>query len=1012
MRALYSLCLLVIPSLVYSLTFGPPNKQPVTGSSGGYSSSRQALTRASSATPRGNGRANRTGTQEQGEKKKEQAGDTESERARAQDLYRAAIEAYSHDDYERVLTLATAGLKIDEKINSALGMAYGLNLVGKVYYKRGDYERARAYYLRGLKAAEEARSLFGMGNNLSSVGSSYYRQGNYRLAQDYYERSLNVRRELGDKDEIARALNDLANVAQSLGAYPKSLELREEALRLWKETGNNIGIADVLNDIGWVYDELGDYARALDHIGRSVTISRDMNMQWGLADGIEGIGFIYLKQGKYRESLAQLREAESLFRKLNNLDEVARTSEHIGEALYQLGDYGGAEAALEQSLAIRKSILGEEHPGVASCLRNLAALYEDKGDYKEAETSYRHALTIHEKGLGPNHPQVALSLIKLASLSLAGGQVAEAAELLTRANDIREHNISLILGMGSERQKLLYMDLFSGETDFTISLHSGYAPTDMRATRLALTTILRRKGRALDAMVDQISSVRRRLNPRDQTLLDELSAMRSQLAALVLGGEGGADPARYRDDVSRLQAEAERLEAQISAHSGEFSQREAPVTLERVQRAIPPDAALIEIVSYRPYDPKSRAAGGKFGPARYAAYVLRPAGEPAFVDLGAAAEIDDDVVEFRKALANPLSLNVKRAGRALDELVMRPVRKLLGSVRVLLLSPDSMLNLIPFSALVDENYQYLVSNYTITYLTSGRDLTRLTAQSRYQQEPVVIANPVFDLTVGTRDGSSKTATNARGRRSADMSRMQFSALKGTAREASALKDILSGAQILTDERATEAALKRVKSPRLLHIATHGFFLPDQESKANANSRGLGLSSSRSPQIENPLLRSGIALAGANKRQSGSEEDGVLTAMEASGLDLRGTQLVVLSACETGLGTVKNGDGVFGLRRALVLAGAESELMSLWQVSDDATRYLMVEYYQRLQSGEGRTESLRNVQLLMLKGERQIRDRQRHDIPRGLRRKGRADRSHPFYWASFIPIGDWKSLDGK
>jgi len=180
-------------------------------------------------------------------------------------------------------------------------------------------------------------------------------------------------------------------------------------------------------------------------------------------------------------------------------------------------------------------------------------------------------------------------------------------------------------------------------------------------------------------------------------------------------------------------------------------------------------------------------------------------------------------------------------------------------------------------------------------------------------------------------------------------------------------------------------------------------------------RGLVLGSGnelRAPRNENPLLRSGLALAGANARQASDAEDGVLTALEAAGLDLWGTKLVVLSACETGVGEIKTGDGVYGLRRALVLAGAESQLMSLWQVSDEATRDLMVAYYKRIQAGEGRSEALRQVQLEMLRGT------QRSEVgkDRSLRIEKKSDasrpRSHPFYWASFIPIGDWRSLQGK
>jgi CHAT domain-containing protein len=168
----------------------------------------------------------------------------------------------------------------------------------------------------------------------------------------------------------------------------------------------------------------------------------------------------------------------------------------------------------------------------------------------------------------------------------------------------------------------------------------------------------------------------------------------------------------------------------------------------------------------------------------------------------------------------------------------------------------------------------------------------------------------------------------------------------------------------------------VRGPEILHLATHGFFLPDEEAQAQSSSAGVNVR-------ENPLLRSGLVLAGANKLLSG-DEDGILTALEASGLDLQGTKLVVLSACETGVGKVTNGDGVYGLRRALVIAGAESLVMSLWQVDDEATKELMVGYYKRLAAGKSRSTALREVQIELMG-----RDRYRH----------------PYYWASFVAAGD-------
>jgi CHAT domain-containing protein len=178
----------------------------------------------------------------------------------------------------------------------------------------------------------------------------------------------------------------------------------------------------------------------------------------------------------------------------------------------------------------------------------------------------------------------------------------------------------------------------------------------------------------------------------------------------------------------------------------------------------------------------------------------------------------------------------------------------------------------------------------------------------------------------------------------------------------------------------------VVAPQILHLATHGFFLQDKRPSAAHTA----VNTIRANQgIEHPLLRSGLALAGANVRKSGTE-DGILTGLEATGMNLWGTKLVVLSACDTGMGEVKTGEGVYGLRRAFALAGAESLVMSLWPASDYTTRKLMARYYQNLKLGMGRGESLRQVQLDMLSHNKQL---------------------HPFYWANFIQSGEWASLDG-
>jgi CHAT domain-containing protein len=245
---------------------------------------------------------------------------------------------------------------------------------------------------------------------------------------------------------------------------------------------------------------------------------------------------------------------------------------------------------------------------------------------------------------------------------------------------------------------------------------------------------------------------------------------------------------------------------------------------------------------------------------------------------------------------------------------------------------------------------------------------------------VVVADPAF----------GEPALAAPG--TVDDSQVFFGPLPGVAAEVRALKGLMPGATFHTRDQATEAAVKQVSGPRILHLATHGFFLQDRLSgtATPAASSSSGTRVGRfATYTDNPLLRSGLAFAGANRGLSGAD-DGLLTALEAVGLDLWGTKLVVLSACDTGVGEVRNGDGVYGLRRAFVLAGAESQMMSLWPVPDRSTSDLMAGYYTRLTNGDSRGDALRAVQLHLL---------------------ARQPRAHPYYWAGFILSGQWAPLDG-
>lgn len=306
---------------------------------------------------------------------------------------------------------------------------------------------------------------------------------------------------------------------------------------------------------------------------------------------------------------------------------------------------------------------------------------------------------------------------------------------------------------------------------------------------------------------------------------------------------------------------------------------------------------------------------------------------------------------------------------SIDRLLFEPVRQLLPEgTQTLLISPDGELNLIAFEALIDENQRYLVETYNIAYLTSSRDLPRLANPPADPQPPVIVGHPSYNQRI---DNTPPIETAFR---TAELPRGLTQPLPATEDEAKAIAALLPDSRLLLGTDATERAIKTLPNPRILHIATHGYFIRRDAASA--------------PDEE--LLRSGLILAGAGTRQGGEGDDGILTALEVAGLDLTGTELVVLSACDTGKGARGGGgEGLYGLRRAFAIAGARTQLVSLWQLEDQSTKDLAIAYYEKLSATGHRQRAWRELQLEMLNSE---------------------ERSHPYYWSGFILSGDWQAID--
>jgi CHAT domain-containing protein/Tfp pilus assembly protein PilF len=825
--------------------------------------------------------------------------------------------------------------------------------LAEVYLLLPDRAKSESLFRRALAIREKTD---GAGHPVTAflrarLAIVYYQAGQVARAQDLLLPALAVIEDtLGPTHPwVVRCLVTLGNLRVAAGDLDRAEQTDRRALAILEATGedDSASYLGLLNNLAVIYRQKKDYARAEDLFRRALAMSQE-------------------QRGPESTDVARI---------LSNLALVANGRR----------DYASALEYYARSLSIHERISGPDHPDLATILNNLAVAYHATGDKGRSFEAHTRALRIRERTLGEYHPGTLQSVGNIALMHWLAGDIAQAVSYQRRADAIIETQLALNLAVGSERQKLALLSSSARRTYRTLSLHLGDAGGDPGAGALAALVLLQRKGRVLDAMTRTFRTARERIaNPSDKQLLDQLNATTAQLARMILNAPEDVLPKEHQQSIAQLEARKERLESELSQHDAEFRAQTQSVTLQGVQAAIPRDAALIEYVVFRPFHPRIEG-DDVYGPPHYAAYVMRSSGPPRGVDLGLASTIDDAVERLREALRDPKRRDVTTHARAVEQRIFRPLRAYLDGTTRLLISPDGALNLLPFESLVDDHGQYMIERYATSYLTSGRDLLRMQVKRGTGNPPVVIADPMFGVPAVQTPGPGATSGT-------NLSTIYFAPLPASAAEARAIQTLFPDTQVLSGPRATKAALLQADRPRMLHVASHGFFLPDAPGDpARALDEAPATDArARSDDRDNPLLRSGLAFAGANLTR-GPRDEGILTALEASGLNLWGTKLVTLSACDTGLGKVRDGEGVYGLRRAFVLAGAETLVMSLWPVSDSITRETMVKYYAGLRAGAGRGDALRQAKLWMLK---------------------RSGRQHPFYWASFIQSGEWANLAGN
>jgi MYXO-CTERM domain-containing protein len=857
--------------------------------------------------------------------------------------------------YDRAEPLYERALEIREKAfgSTDATVAKSLNNLAGFYWERGEYGRAQPLYERALTIREQTLSPnhLDVAMTLDHLAGLYCDQGAYTKAEPLYRRALAIREKALGPDDlvVATSLNGLALLYDDQGAYGKAEPLYRRALAIREKAlgPDDPLVATCLNNLASLYHQQGSYERAETLHRRALAIrERVLPPDHSVAVSLGHLATLHREQGAYERAEPLYVRALEISKKMLGPahPQVGSLLNNLALLYHDQGAHEKAEPLYRQALAISREVLGPDHPQIAAGLNNLAKLRHEQGAYEDARTLYVRALTVYEGVFGQEHPQVASILENFAVLYEDQGDHDQAVGFYRRSLDITEASLGRTLTVADESRRLAYAATLSGSLHHMLSLHLRAAPTHDGIADLALTALLRRKNRVQELVTQSTGALRRSLPEGDRHLLDDLSGVDSRIAVLSNRERDEITTDAFARQVDELQQQRDQLWSKLAKHSAAVDALDYPVTIEDVQQTLSVGrvgGVLIEFAHYAPQHDDTGVRVRKHGlqpPPRYAAYLVFP-DRFDWVDLGPAAPIDEHIKVFRKAFQTKQAIPTD-----LYDAVMRPIVEKLGSTHRLILAPAGTLSLVPFGALYDGE-RYLVEKYDLRYVTTGRDMLDPPASSAVTTTPVtIVANPTGAF------------------------------LPDAETEADFLAGFFPDTRVLRGKQATETNVRTVERPFILHMATHGFFGEARNER------------------DNPMFRSGLYLADIEEVEVDRElDDGQLTAYEVSGMDLRGTQLVVLSACETGLGAAVKAEGkelmsegVSGLRRAFAMAGARTMVMSLWAVSGVTAQTTMEAYYRKLAEGLGPGEAMQAVQLEMLRTK---------------------EHAHPKDWAAFIVSGD-------
>lgn len=926
------------------------------------------------------------------------------------------------ENYPQAITIQKRILAAREK---TLGLehpetATSINNLASFYQKIGEYAKALPLFERSLrintiklgpKHPETATS----NNNLANL---YRDMGEYAKARPLFERALEIRKKnLGIyHSHTAQSFYNLALNFLDMGDRDKALPMFETALKIKEKVvgKNHPEIVDTLGGLAAIYNLNSDYPKAISYTERALEINEKTLGAFHsmTAFYLRNIAILNGKAGDYTKAISLCKRALEINERVLGPEHptTASTLTTLASQYQNIGDYINAEPLIKRALAINEKKLGPLHPSTAATIHNLGLNSMHAGEFAKAVPFFEHSVEIIRKSLGSQHTTTAEYLANLGNAYFEQGNYAKAAQINEQALTILEQtfgpdspplintyhslagcyymigeihnarNYAIKLVNAKQRQLPTILTLDENSRLFWQNSNLDFWIACVLTPDLLQQVIFNQKGVVLDSLAeDRAMALAAGSSGEGASILEKIKSLQSRLSKITFEQGIKSEATKLQDEIGRLQREL------TSKYLGRDRQRSsASLTMLDIMPALKDGGALVDFIEFKDHKLDGHEA------LCIGAIITDEDNNNVFVRIDGGTAINRAIDKLRTAINQGNSIEVEAQTKFLSEKLWSPIAaKIPEGTKRLFLCPDANLNFLSFAALLESDGRFVAEKYPITYIGSARDLAKKPS-GEISKSIALIANPQFDATAQ----NAKT-TDLLAMRSAEadvFGSIALPPLPGTEAEASSLQALASEKGWQTKSYlgsdATETSVRNTKKPGVLHLATHGFYLNSFTPPGPEGSRGMSVvgvketaeDKKKKDKGVDPMRASGVAFTGAQqtltswsqKKAPNPETDGVLTAEEVGALRLDGTWLVTLSACETGVGEARSGEGVFGLRRAFMIAGAENLLMTLWPVADETTAKIMTDFYKEAFATGDAPGSLAKVQrdwLVKLRQER-------------------------------------------